>query len=113
MQHFPGQSGYRAFLIETQHPVELTALLENRLKDIGLDATPTTQKLAHFRPLKTPIFHTFQTLGGLGLLLGTLGLGIVLLRNVIERRGELAVLRAFGFRRAARSRACSSRKMAS
>jgi ABC-type antimicrobial peptide transport system permease subunit len=33
------------------------------------------------------------------LLLGTLGLGIILIRNVIERRGELATLRAFGFRR--------------
>ncbi|NIR50178.1 ABC transporter permease [candidate division KSB1 bacterium] len=34
------------------------------------------------------------------MLLGTLGLGIILIRNVIERRGELATLRAFGFRRA-------------
>jgi ABC-type antimicrobial peptide transport system permease subunit len=38
-------------------------------------------------------------LGGLGLLLGTVGLGVVLLRSVLERRGELATLRAFGFRR--------------
>jgi ABC-type antimicrobial peptide transport system permease subunit len=29
--------------------------------------------------------------------LGTLGLGIVVLRNVLERRGELALLRAVGF----------------
>ena len=31
--------------------------------------------------------------------MGTVGLGVVLLRNVLERRGELATLRAFGFRR--------------
>jgi ABC-type antimicrobial peptide transport system permease subunit len=37
-------------------------------------------------------------LGGLGLLLGTLGLGAVLARNVIERRKELALLRAVGYR---------------
>jgi len=43
-------------------------------------------------------------LGGLGLLLGTFGLGIVVLRNVIERQGELAVLRAFGFQRKSLSR---------
>ena len=43
---------------------------------------------------------TFQALGGLGLLLGTLGLGVVLVRNVLERRGELATLRAFGWPRA-------------
>jgi ABC-type antimicrobial peptide transport system permease subunit len=47
---------------------------------------------------------TFQLLGGLGLLLGTLGLAIILVRNVIERRGELAVLRAFGFRRGSLAR---------
>ena len=39
-------------------------------------------------------------LGGLGLVLGTLGLGAVLLRNVLERRRELALLRALGYRRA-------------
>jgi ABC-type antimicrobial peptide transport system permease subunit len=43
---------------------------------------------------------TFQSLGGLGLLLGTFGLATVQLRNVLERRGELALLRAAGFRRA-------------
>lgn len=104
LRHFPDQSGYGAFLIETQQLVQLTALLESRLKDIGLDAVSTAQKLAHFQEVENTYLSTFQTLGGLGLLLGTLGLGIVLLRNVIERRGELAVLRAFGFRRAVLSR---------
>jgi ABC-type antimicrobial peptide transport system permease subunit len=42
---------------------------------------------------------TFQTLGGLGLLLGTFGLATVMLRNVLERQSELALLRAIGFRR--------------
>jgi ABC-type antimicrobial peptide transport system permease subunit len=32
------------------------------------------------------------------LLLGSVGLGIVVLRNVLERRGELALLLAVGFR---------------
>ena len=104
LRHFPDQSGYGAFLVETQQPVQLTELLESRLKDIGLDAVSTKQKLAHFQEVENTYLSTFQTLGGLGLLLGTLGLGIVLLRNVIERRGELAVLRAFGFRRAVLSR---------
>ena len=104
LRHFPDQSGYGAFLVETQQPIQLTALLESRLKDIGLDAVSTAQKLAHFQEVENTYLSTFQTLGGLGLLLGTLGLGIVLLRNVIERRGELAVLRAFGFRRAVLSR---------
>ncbi len=42
---------------------------------------------------------TFQALGGLGLVLGTLGLAAVQLRSVLERRGELALMQAVGFRR--------------
>jgi ABC-type antimicrobial peptide transport system permease subunit len=42
---------------------------------------------------------TFQSLGALGLLLGTLGLAIAQLRSALERQGELAVMRAIGFSR--------------
>ena len=40
-----------------------------------------------------------MVLGGLGLLLGSAGMGILVLRQVIERRGELALLRAVGYSR--------------
>jgi putative ABC transport system permease protein len=36
-------------------------------------------------------------LGALGLLLGSVGLAVVIVRNLLERRGELAVLLAAGF----------------
>ena len=36
-------------------------------------------------------------LGGLGLILGTLGMAAILLRNVFERRRELALLRVVGY----------------
>ena len=39
----------------------------------------------------------FQVLGGLGLLLGSVGLGMVVLRNALERRSELAIASAVGF----------------
>jgi ABC-type antimicrobial peptide transport system permease subunit len=41
----------------------------------------------------------FGVLGGLGLALGCIGLGLVVLRNVLERRGELALMRSVGFAR--------------
>lgn len=104
LKHFPNQGGYGYFLAETDRPTDLTVLLEKKLTDVGLDAMSTGQKLAHFRTVENTYLSTFQTLGGLGLLLGTFGLGIVILRNVIERQGELAVLRAFGFRRKILSR---------
>ncbi len=98
--HFPDRSGYGYFLVETDRPGETGALLERRLQDAGLDATPTSARLAHFRTVENTYLSTFQTLGGLGVLLGTIGLGIVMVRNVVERRAELAALRALGFRRA-------------
>jgi putative ABC transport system permease protein len=55
--------------------------------------------MAAFLAVQNTYLFTFQSLGGLGLLLGTLGLAAVQLRNVVERRGELALLRAAGFRR--------------
>ena len=103
-KHFPSQSGYGYFLIQTPLPLtenmeRVGHTLESALEDYGLDVTSTTEKLASYRAVENTYLSTFQTLGGLGLLLGTLGLGIVLLRNVIERSGELATLRAFGFRK--------------
>ena len=103
-KHFPNQSGYSYFLIQTPSTLTESAehighTLESALEDYGLDVTSTAEKLASYQVVENTYLSTFQTLGGLGLLLGTLGLAIVLLRNVIERSGELATLRAFGFRR--------------
>ena len=77
----------------------VAADIENALTDFGADATGTTARLAEFHRVENTYLSTFQTLGGLGLLLGTVGLAAVLLRNVIERRRELALLGAVGYRR--------------
>ena len=55
-------------------------------------------RLAAFNAVQNTYLSTFQVLGGLGLLLGSIGLGVVVLRNVLERRSELALLLAVGFR---------------
>jgi len=98
---FPEQAGFRYFLIDG--PVEkiqpLSDLLESRLSGFGFDAERVTDRLADFLSVQNTYLSTFQTLGGLGLLLGTLGLATVMLRNVLERQGELALLQGVGFRR--------------
>ncbi len=99
LKHFPGQSGYSYFLIATppDSAARLSQALESALHRYGFDAASTIAKLASFQAVENTYLSVFQTIGGLGLLLGTLGLGLILVRNVIERRGELATLRAFGF----------------
>lgn len=106
LRHFPSRGGHSYFLIEApagapERPAELVAALEKGLQRYGLDAERTGAKLAAFHAVQNTYLSTFRSLGGLGLLLGTLGLAVVLVRNVIERRGELAAMRAFGFERGA------------
>ena len=99
---FPDAGGCRFFLVET--PPDQTAAvqktLEQNLGEYGFSAETTGRRLAELLAVQNTYLSTFQSLGGLGLLLGTFGLAAVQLRNVFERRGELALLRATGFRRA-------------
>jgi len=101
LEHFPSRGGFAYFLIDTPPGTEEAVAedLERGLAPFGLDVSTTREKLEGFKAVEHTYLATFQLLGGLGLLLGTVGLGVILLRNVIERRGELATLRAFGFRR--------------
>lgn len=114
---FPEASGQRVFLVGPKdiaartkpdektatipfaHGKEIEKSLDSNLGDYGFDAEPTAKRLGDFMAVQNTYLSTFQSLGGLGLLLGTLGLAVVQLRSVIERRGELALMRAFGFRR--------------
>lgn len=99
LRAFPDEQGYRFFLLEAapERVAGVTALLESRLSDYGFDVNETAERLAAFHRVENTYLSTFQTLGGLGTLLGTFGLATVLLRNVLERRRELALLRAVGY----------------
>ena len=96
---FPDYDGYRFFLIDAppDRAPEVSAALEDRLADFGFDVVSAAERLAAFHRVENTYLATFQTLGGLGLVLGTFGLGAVLLRNVLERRRELALMRAVGY----------------
>ena len=101
VRHFPQESGYRMLLVEAppDRTGEVQKALERTLGDFGLAAQTTAARLAAFQGVQNTYLSTFQSLGGLGLLLGTFGLAAVQLRSVLERRSELALLRAVGFRR--------------
>lgn len=104
---FPQTAGYQLFLFRPASAgslpegpegiEEITTLLESTLSDYGLDVVDTRQRLARFLAIQNTYLSTFQMLGALGLLLGTAGLAVVELRSVLERRGEMALMRASGF----------------
>jgi putative ABC transport system permease protein len=96
---FAAEQGYRTFLIEApaERAGEITGLLENALADYGFDVTTTAERLAAYHRVENTYLSTFQSLGVLGLLLGTVGIAAILMRNVLERRREIALLAAVGF----------------
>ncbi len=101
IKRFPGESGYRMFYIDapSEKTSDVSAALSRNMSDIGIELTPAIDRMNAFNAVQNTYLSTFQVLGGLGLLLGSAGLGVVVLRNVLERRGELGLLLAIGFRR--------------
>ena len=96
---FPSESGRRMFLVDA--PAErvdaVSAALTRGLSDQGLELERSADRLEAFHAVQNTYLAIFQALGGLGLLLGTAGLALVVLRNTLERRAELAALSALGF----------------
>jgi len=98
---FPENEGFRFFLLDVPQPQPelLIQTLEERLAGYGFKVESSRERLAAYHQVESTYLSTFQSLGALGLILGTVGLATVLLRNALERRKELALLRAVGYRR--------------
>ncbi len=97
---FPELSGNSFFLIRSGGSTpasEVSGTLEQGWSDEGLDITSSVQTLASLLGVQNTYISAFQSLGALGLLLGSFGLIAVQLRSVIERRRELALMQAVGF----------------
>ena len=100
-KQFPSSGGSKTILVDA--PVSKQAQIDNVLSqsliDYGIEITPTSQRLATFNSVENTYLTVFMALSGLGFIIGTIGLGIVLLRNIFERRQELALLLSLGFSR--------------
>lgn len=98
---FPHEAGYRMFFIDAPSNAsdKVAETLSKALQEVGFSAVSARERLAAFNAVQNTYLGTFQMLGGLGLVLGSFGLGVILLRNVFERRSELALLLAVGFRK--------------
>lgn len=99
---FPDVPGYSVLFVEVapatpERVSAVSQVIEDRLEPFGVDAQDAERRLASFHQVENTYLSTFQSLGGLGLVLGCLGLAAVIARNVLERRRELALLGATGY----------------
>jgi len=99
--HFPSVGGSKIMLVQADDSIknEVGELLKSTFVDYGIEVTSASARLAQFNAVTNTYLTVFMMLGGLGVLIGTIGLGIVLLRNILERKNELALLLALGYRK--------------
>jgi len=98
-ERFPSEEGHRMFLIDA--PADRVNAVRDGLSSafaqVGLEVMPAVERVLEFYSVESTYLGMFLVLGGLGLLLGSAGLGVVVMRNVFERRSEFALLRCIGF----------------
>lgn len=101
IRHWTSVSGTTVMQVasdpENQEAVQTEIL--RAFRDYGTDLKPASVKLAEFNSIENTYLSIFLVMGALSMLLGTIGLAIVLVRNLQERRSEIALLRATGFSR--------------
>ncbi len=99
LRHFPSGNGSNVFLVDGK--MEDKAAIQEELlqgfRDYGWSMQEAAARLAEFNSVENTYLSIFMVLGGLGLILGAIGLGIVLARNLLSRRNELGVMQAVGF----------------
>ncbi|MGL4594703.1 MAG: FtsX-like permease family protein [Thermoguttaceae bacterium] len=116
LELFPNVSGFQFFLVSqksnlrNEKPKSLSdqtplgtlnsaseKILRDLMADFGIRGESMTDRLRKLFAIQNTYLSTFQSLGGIGLLLGILGLTVIQVRTILERRHELALLSALGF----------------
>jgi ABC-type antimicrobial peptide transport system permease subunit len=96
---YPSITEPRYFLIDVPKDREtaVAEALRRNLGRMGLEVRSTREVLNAYTGVQNTYLSIFLALGGLGLILGTVGLVTVLLRSALERRKEFALMLAQGF----------------
>ncbi|MDX2431991.1 MAG: FtsX-like permease family protein [Bacteroides sp.] len=101
LEQFPESSGSRVFLVDgaLADTAQISEELLRGMRDLGWDMQLCSLRLAEFNSVTNAYLSIFMVLGALGLLLGTFGLVVVLSRSILERKQEIALLKAVGYGR--------------
>jgi putative ABC transport system permease protein len=100
LKSFPSTSGSSVFLIEPREISDSLAVedLSRAMRDWGWQMSRTTDRLAEFYSVENTYLSIFLMLGVLSLIIGTFGLGILIARSIMERKSEIGLLLALGYR---------------
>ncbi len=90
---------YRFRLAEGVEAEEVAKNLEASFQEHGMEADVTEEQIRENASANRAFNQMFTGFMGLGLLVGIAALGVISLRAVVERRQQIGVLRAIGYRR--------------
>ncbi|MDO5566748.1 MAG: ABC transporter permease, partial [Planctomycetia bacterium] len=109
LKYFPEVTGWQFFYVEqlgqsqdasASVPLkQLEGTVARTLGDYGPMIETVPDRLGRFFRVQNGYITIFQTLGALGVLLGTLGLAGLQVQDLFARRRELALLQTIGFSR--------------
>ena len=101
LKHFPSSSGTHVFLVDggAVEVSEIQNELVRAFRNEGLELQSAADRLAMFNQVENTYLSIFMLLGGLAMILGTVGLGVSLARNLQDREAEMGIMRAMGYRR--------------
>jgi len=97
-QHFPSNSGSRVLLadVDATQTEDLKENLEGALRNYGAEIEYADERLATFNSITNTYLDIFVALGGIALILGTLGIAIILIRSIRSRKKQYAMMQAYG-----------------
>ena len=100
LKNYPGSSGSNLFLVEgaSENEQVIGDELQSVFRDYGWEMELAAKRLVEFYSVTNTYLSIFLALGTLGLILGTIGLAVILARTLLERKREIALMQAVGFR---------------
>ncbi len=108
LKYFPEVTGWQFFYVAQTNQQDalasaslktLEGAVARTLGDYGPSIETVPERLGRFFQVQNGYITIFQTLGALGVLLGTLGLAGLQVQDLYARRRELALLQTIGFSR--------------
>ena len=100
LEKYPSLGGYQLFLSPHEEDKET---LQSETSDLGGKVTGTRDRLAAFHEVENTYIAIFNVLGGLGIILGSVGVGIVTARNLVERKAEFETMKVLGISKTLRA----------
>ena len=80
-------------------PTSVSNILKKDFAHLGMQTIPIAALVSTFIQIGQSFLGIFEAFLALGLVVGIAGLGIISIRSVVERRKEIGVLRAIGYRK--------------